>query len=178
MGDSASARRLAARIEKDMPRLDVVILNAVISPNGYVVGTEWWRSILQINVMATALLGLLLLPKMEASTSATHDLSHLVIVTSEAHRWLELSDVPDASRFSGRILRAVCAKPNGGNKWSPLLQNARSKLFAMHVSESLAALANGAGCKVGGDSNICVSRCAHILSGFTIHLAVLPSGMI
>ncbi|KAM0799029.1 hypothetical protein BDR22DRAFT_822938 [Usnea florida] len=136
MGDSESARRLAARMERDMPRLDVVILNAVISPNGYVVGTEGWRSILQINVMATALLGLLLLPKMKASTAATHDLSHLVIVTSEAHRWLELNDFPGASKFGGRILRAISAKAN----------EYEIKLFVMY-SESLAALANGAGCK-------------------------------
>ena len=144
MGDYASVQRFAARIEKDMPRLDVAILNAGISPNDYVVGTEGWESTLQINVMATALLGLLLLPKMKASTAATHDMSHLVVVTSEAHRWLELSDFPDATKFGGWILRAVSAKPNGGNNWNPLLQNARSKLFAMYVSESLAALANGA----------------------------------
>ena len=131
-----------------MPGLDVAILNTGISPNGYVVGTEGWKSTLQINAMATAPLGLLLPPKMKASTAAT----------SEAHRWLELSDFPDASRLGGRILRAVSAKPNGGNKWNTLLQNARSKLFAMY-SESLAALANGAGCNVGGDSNTRVSRC-------------------
>ena len=86
MEDYASVQRFAARIEKDMPRLDVAILNAGTSPNDYVVGIEGCESILQVNVMATALLGLLLLPKMRASTVATHDLSHLIIVTSEAHR--------------------------------------------------------------------------------------------
>ncbi len=143
MGDYSSVQRFAARIEKEMPRLDVAILNAGISPNDYVVGVEGWESILQVNVMATALLGLLLLPRLRASTAVTHDLSHLVIVTSTAHTWLELSDFPDTAKFGGSILRAVSAKPSDGNKWNPLLQNARSKLFAMYVSESLAALATG-----------------------------------
>lgn len=117
--------------------------NAGISPHDYIMGVEGWESILQVNVMATALLGLLLLPKLRASTAATHDLSHLVVVTSEAHRWLEASDFPDPAKFGGSILQAVNTKPSDGNKWDPLLQNARSKLFAMYVSGSVAALATG-----------------------------------
>ncbi len=143
MGNFASVQRFAARIEKELPRLDVAILNAGISPNDYVVGVEGWESILQVNVMATALLGLLLLPKLRASTAATHNLSHLIIVTSEAHRWLEPSDFPNPANFGGSILQAVNAKPLNGKKWDPFLQYARSKLFAMYVSESLAALAIG-----------------------------------
>ncbi len=143
MGNYASVQRFAARIEREMPRLDVAILNAGISPSDYEVGAEGWESILQVNVMATALLGLLLLPKLRVSTATIHDLSHLVIVTSEAHRWLEMSDFPDPAKFDGSILHAVNARPSDGNKWNPLQQNARSKLFAMYVSESLAALATG-----------------------------------
>ena len=143
MGNYASVQRFAARVEKELPRLDVAILNAGIAPNDYVVGVEGWESIMQVNVMATALLGLLLLPRLRASTSATGDLSHLVIVTSEAHRWLESSDFPDPANFGGSILQAFNVRPRDGKKWDPLLQNARSKLFAMYISESLAALAFG-----------------------------------
>jgi len=143
MGDYSSVQRFAARMEREMPRLDVAILNAGISPNDYVVGAEGWESILQVNVMATALLGLLLLPRLRASTAVIRDLPHLVIVTSEAHRWLELSDFPDTAKFDGNLLRAVSARPSDGKKWDPLLQNARSKLFAMYISESLAVLATG-----------------------------------
>ena len=141
MGNYASVRRFAERVETDMPRLDIAILNAGISPNDYVVGVEGWESVLQINVMATALLGLLLLPKLKSSTADTHDLSHLVIVTSEAHRWLVSSDFPDPAAFGGSILQSVNARPRDGKSWDPLLQNARSKLFAMYVSEALASLA-------------------------------------
>ena len=141
MANYASVQRFAARIEKEVPCLDVAVLNAGISPHDYVVGVEGWESVIQVNVMATALLGLLLLPKLRSSTSITHNLSHLVIVTSEAHRWLEASDFPDPADFGGSILQAVNARPRNGKAWDPLLQNARSKLFAMYVSEALASLA-------------------------------------
>ncbi|MDI1487785.1 MAG: hypothetical protein OHK93_007057 [Ramalina farinacea] len=88
-GEYTSVQKFAARVEKEISRLDVAVLNAAISPNDYIVGVEGWESTLQVNVMATALLGLLLLPKMRASAAVPNDLSHLVIVTSEAHRWLE-----------------------------------------------------------------------------------------
>ena len=144
MGNYASVQRFAARVEKEMPRLDVAILSAGITPHDYQMSAEGWESTLQVNVMAMALLALLILPKLRDSTATTQDLSHLIIVTSEAHRWLETSDFPKPTESGGDLLRAVNAKPSDGTKWDPLLQNARSKLFAMYVSESLAALANSA----------------------------------
>lgn len=140
MGSYTSVQRFAARVETEMPRLDVAILNAGISPNDYVISAEGWESVIQVNVMATALLGLLLLPKLRSSTLEVES-SRLVIVTSEAHRWLQPSDFPDPSDFGGSILQAVNARPPKGKAWDPLLQNARSKLFAMYISSSLAALA-------------------------------------
>ena len=143
MGNYTSVQRFAARVENELPRLDVAILNAGISPNDYVIGAEGWESVIQVNVMATALLGLLLLPKLRSSTAAMHEaeVSRLVIVTSEAHRWLQPSDFPDPSAFGDSILQAVNARPPNGKAWDPLLQNARSKLFGMYISTSLAALA-------------------------------------
>ena len=76
-------------------------------------------------------------------------MSHLLIVTSEAHRWLEWSDIPDSTRFGNNILRAVNANPSEEDialkthKWESLPQYARSKLFVMYISESLATLARG-----------------------------------
>ena len=124
-----------------MPRLDVAILNAGMTSHDYVIGVEGWESTLQVNVMSTALLGLLLLPKLRASTIATQDPSHLVIVASAAHQWLEKSDLPDLEIGEGNILQSVNAEPSGSKSWDPLVQNARSKLFAMYISESLAQLA-------------------------------------
>ena len=140
MGSYASIQKFASRVEKELPRLDVAVLNAGISPNDYVVGAEGWESILQINVLGTALLGLLLLPKLKASKVSREDTPHLIIVTSEAQRWLEAKDFPDPAQHGGNLLLAVNARPEDVKQWNPLLQYARSKLFAMYISRSLAAL--------------------------------------
>lgn len=121
-------------------RLDIAILKAGKSPNDYVIGAEGWESVVQVNVMATALLGLLLLPRLRSSTHEA-ELSHLVIVTLEGHRRLRPSDFPDPSDFGGSLSQAVNARPANGKAWDPLLQNARLKVFAMYISSSLAALA-------------------------------------
>ena len=143
MGNYTSVQRFAARVEKELPSLDIAVLNAGVSPNDYMVGVEGWESTIQVNVMATALLGLLLLPKLRDSQATTHRVSHLVVVTSEAHRWLEPSDFPDPADFGGSILQAVNTRPRSAPQWDPFLQNARSKLFAMYISESLATLSLG-----------------------------------
>ncbi len=141
MGSYKSIRKFAAHVEQELPRLDVAVLNAGISPNDYVMGAEGWESTLQVNVMGIALLGLLLLRKLKASKVSREDIPHLVIVTSEAHRWLEAKDFPDPAQYGGNLLLAVNARPAHAKDWNPLPQYARSKLFAMYVSRSLAALA-------------------------------------
>ena len=128
MQDYASIRRFASRVN-ELPRVDAAILNAGIVPNDYVRSPEGWESALQVNVLSTALLGLLLMPKLQQTVG-----SHLLIVTSEAHRWLEVSDFP----VGDHPLTAV----NTDENWNPLLQNARSKLLAMYVSQELACLGN------------------------------------
>ena len=46
MGNYDSVQKFAARVEKELPHLDVAILNAGISPSDYVVGVEGWESVM------------------------------------------------------------------------------------------------------------------------------------
>ena len=142
MANYASITNFASRVGKELPRLDVAVLNAGIVVNDYTIGPEGWESMLQVNVLSTALLGLLLLPRLEASKVTKDDAPHLVIVTSEAHRWLEASDLPNPSEYGGNILRAINAKPSDGKQWNPFLQHATTKLLALYVSCSIADLSN------------------------------------
>ena len=144
MNSFSSIERFARRAKKELARLDVVVLSAGVSPKDYVVESEGWESTLQVNVLGTALLGLLLLPKLKSS-SAESDLSHLLVVTSEAHRWLEDKDFPDTRPYDGNLLAVVNAEPENGKAWDGMLQNARSKLFAMYITQALADLAAKAG---------------------------------
>ena len=153
MSNYDSVQQFAKRACDDLCHLDVVVLNAGISPKEYVVGWEGWESTLQVNVMGTALLGLLLLPKMKASKTLEQGTPHLIIVTSEAHRWLEDKDLPDAKPYGGNLLEAVNAKPTEGQSWDGMLQNARTKLFDMYITQALATLST----QTSGENQVIVT---------------------
>jgi NAD(P)-dependent dehydrogenase (short-subunit alcohol dehydrogenase family) len=111
-----------------------ITLTSRLISKEYTVSPEGWESTLQVNVLSTALLVLLLLPKLRASKTSADIISHLVIVTSEAHRWLEATDIPDPGQYGGNILQAANARPADAKTWDGLLQNAKSKLFAMYCT--------------------------------------------
>ncbi|KFY71310.1 hypothetical protein V499_08474 [Pseudogymnoascus sp. VKM F-103] len=140
MGRYSSIQQFANRAGAELQRLDVVILNAGVASKEFTIGHEGWQSTLQVNVLGTALLALLLLPKLKLSKAST-DTSRLVIVTSEAHRWVESTDIPDTVPYGGSILQALNARPADKTTWNGLDQMAKSKLLAMYVARSLAALA-------------------------------------
>lgn len=140
MGRYSSIQQFANRAGAELQRLDVVMLNAGVASKEFTIGHEGWQSTLQVNVLGTALLALLLLPKLKLSKTST-DTSRLVIVTSEAHRWVESTDIPDTGPYGGSILQALNAQPADKATWNGLDQMAKSKLLAMYVARSLAALA-------------------------------------
>ena len=153
MSNYTSVQQFAKRASDELRHLDVLILNAGVSPKEYIVGSEGWESTLQVNVMSTALLGLLLLPKMKASKASEQYPPHLVIVTSEAHRWLEDKDLPDAKPYGGNLLEAVNAKPTADQSWDGMLQSARTKLFDMYITQALAILST----KPNGENQVIVT---------------------
>lgn len=140
MGRYSSIQQFASRASAELQRLDVAILNAGVASKEFTIGHEGWQSTLQVNVLGTALLALLLLPKLKLSKTSTNT-SRLVIVTSEAHRWIERTDIPDTAPYGGSILQALNARPADNATFSGLHQLAKSKLLAMYVARSVAALA-------------------------------------
>ncbi|KAL5346937.1 hypothetical protein ACLOAV_008080 [Pseudogymnoascus australis] len=140
MGRYSSIQQFATRATAELQRLDVAILNAGVASKEFTIGHEGWQSTLQVNVLGTALLALLLLPKLRLSKTTT-DISRLVIVTSEAHRWVESTDIPDTKPYGGSILQSLNARPADTAAWNGLNQLAISKLLATHVARSVAALA-------------------------------------
>lgn len=67
MLDYDSIKAFAAKVDTEVERLDVVVLNAGVRVGAYQQSTYGWEKTLQVNVLSTALLGLLLLPKLKAS---------------------------------------------------------------------------------------------------------------
>ena len=67
MDNFQSVKSFAERVESELERLDVALLNAGVVSRTFKLSPEGWEETLQVNVLATALLALLLLPKLRAS---------------------------------------------------------------------------------------------------------------
>ena len=67
MDSFQSVKSFADRVGSELERLDVALLNAGLISRTFKLSPEDWEETLQVNVLATALLALLLLPKLRAS---------------------------------------------------------------------------------------------------------------
>ena len=84
--DFASVTAFGKRAQA-LNRLDIAILNAGVMKREYIQAPSGHELHLQINYLATALLSLLLLPRLKENAKAAGQPSHLTIVTSEMHMW-------------------------------------------------------------------------------------------
>ena len=121
-------------VEKTITQLDIVILNAGVMQRDYIQSREGWEKTLQINTISTALLALLLLPKLSQSRRKEGDLPRLIFVNSILYQCAK-RDLLGYSR--GRVLETL-------NERSPVFagiqQYAISKLLALYFMKDLAAL--------------------------------------
>jgi len=95
LGNFSSVIAFADRFERDGGRLDILVANAAVAQMKYATTVDGWEETVQVNHLSTALLSLLLLPRMlhAASQGST---PRLVIVSSGAH-YLAKFDEEDIS---------------------------------------------------------------------------------
>lgn len=129
MLDYDSIKAFAARVDKELKTVDVAILNAGVMQALDERSRYGWEKTMQVNVISTALLGLLLLPKMKASKSLDH-VPVLELVGSSLHTRITRLNSPEGSGplgwYSDHFSRA---------------QYGISKLFMEHVNIGLAEAA-------------------------------------
>ncbi|KAI0837309.1 NAD(P)-binding protein [Hypoxylon sp. FL0890] len=88
---------------------DYVILNAGLSGVDFKLGDEGWEQNIQVNVLSTALLGLLLLPWMKAERAQRSAPAHLAVVGSSRHlepniqEWMEWATGPGILRHFNKL---------------------------------------------------------------------------
>lgn len=80
-----SVHRFVADLNKAVDYIDVVLLNAGLAAPRFSTSEEGWEMAVQVNVLSTALMGLLLLPKLRATAEARRALVHVTFVNSVAH---------------------------------------------------------------------------------------------
>ncbi|KAI9655880.1 MAG: hypothetical protein M1829_000483 [Trizodia sp. TS-e1964] len=87
MARHASVRAFAARVASDLPRVDVVLLNAGMMAAEFHQSPQGWEDTLQVNTISTALLAALLVPVLRAKRGAGSSAPpHIVFVGSSMHR--------------------------------------------------------------------------------------------
>jgi retinol dehydrogenase 12 len=85
MSNSASVLEFANRVNKELPRLDIAALNAGVATELYKASKDGWEETLQVNVISTAYLAILLLPKMYATADQYGVTPRLNITSSGIH---------------------------------------------------------------------------------------------
>ncbi|KUJ09390.1 NAD(P)-binding protein [Mollisia scopiformis] len=106
-----SVRDFVQTLNAKVPRLHVAQLAGGVTKVNYEITTDGYESTLQINALSPALLGLLLLPKLQATASESPhgEPSHLSFVNSIAHLEVKSTDLsPD------QTLIELC---NDSSKW-------------------------------------------------------------
>jgi NAD(P)-dependent dehydrogenase (short-subunit alcohol dehydrogenase family) len=131
MSTLASTKAFAERVKQEVKKIDYVLLNAGLLNPGFKQGKEGFEESIQVNVLSTALLGLLLLPWMK---EAGHGKAHLGFVTSGLHRSVAIDQWPQSDVLS-HFSRA--------ENWPKSGMYATSKLLEQYVVREIAKLALG-----------------------------------
>ncbi|KAH8599019.1 hypothetical protein B0O99DRAFT_614783 [Bisporella sp. PMI_857] len=126
----ASIEAFVQEVSTKFPRIDVAVLNAGSAPATYELSPHGWEMSLQVNVISTAYLAILLLPKLRDTFSLTGSPPHLEIVSSRGHGNAKMQDVTAPNG----ILNKVNDKKSFG-----LQQYVNTKLLVMWAMRHIAA---------------------------------------
>lgn len=131
MSDFQSVKKFASRINQEITRVDVALLNAGLWNRDYTTSREGWEETLQVNVLSTSLLAFLLLPKLRESASV-EDPAHLTIVSSQQF----VRAKAESLRTDGPLLDHL----NDSGRFSGPKQYGVSKLLVEYVVKTIAGL--------------------------------------
>ncbi|KAF4991029.1 hypothetical protein FDECE_14178 [Fusarium decemcellulare] len=140
----SSVEAFAHRVSNKFPEIHAAILNAGIAPVAYNTSDNKWESSLQTNVLSTAYLAILLLPKLRQTAKSSGHPTHLEFVTSNGHGDVNVASVESDSNLLEKV--------NNADNFNMLKQYSITKLLEMYVVREIAA-------KVSPSEVIVVSVC-------------------
>jgi NAD(P)-dependent dehydrogenase (short-subunit alcohol dehydrogenase family) len=91
MSSYQSVQDFAEKVDRELPRLDVALLNAGIATMQWNMA-EQDESTITVNVVSTFLLAYLLLPKLKESAQKFNIRPNLTITASEVHAWCKFEE--------------------------------------------------------------------------------------
>jgi len=136
LADFASVKSFAEKFERECPRLDILVMNAGIVASKYETSVAGWESTIQVNNLSTALLSLLLLPRMVDTGKKFGSTSRLVVVASDVHYWAVLGD--EVKQSSNPIAK-LSSKEYNSAAANPMVRNSYydSKLLNVFFARAL-----------------------------------------
>ncbi|PLN77385.1 short-chain dehydrogenase/reductase family protein [Aspergillus taichungensis] len=129
MGSFQSVKQFANRVDKEIDRLDIALLNAGLFNREYATSPEGWEETLQVNTLSTSLLALLLLPKLRAGSTGS-DPAHLTVVSSQQFVRVQTKSL----RTPGPLLKHL----NDPRNFAGPAQYGISKLLLEYVLKTVA----------------------------------------
>ncbi|KAJ5820161.1 hypothetical protein N7474_005752 [Penicillium riverlandense] len=131
MSSFQSVKSFAGRVNTELPRLDVALLNAGLWNRNYARSGEEWEETVQVNTLSTSLLALLLLPKLRESSTASEP-THLSLVSSQQFVRVKAESL----RTDGPLLEYV----NDASHFKGPKQYGLSKLLLEYVVKNIAQI--------------------------------------
>ncbi|KAK3394198.1 hypothetical protein B0H63DRAFT_444378 [Podospora didyma] len=142
LSDFASVQAFIPALESVTSHLDVALLNAGLCNPSYEATAAGWEIAVQVNVLATALMAILLLPLLRtaAATGGTKPpaAAHLTFVNSRGHMTIKdewLAKSPDK--------KSLLAAANDAKTWNPEKSYCLVKLLAMAAMLAIAQASSG-----------------------------------
>lgn len=157
MNNYKSVAEFAERASKELPRLDVAMLNAGLMFRDYVSSPDGWEEILQVNTLSTVYLAILLLPQLRASSSETN-IPHLVFTASSRFKGCTLEELTPPN--GGKIIDYLNAK----DTFNSQRQYSASKLFIEFAMRHIAEHTKGSDGSIQVNvSSVCPGFCSSSL---------------
>jgi NAD(P)-dependent dehydrogenase (short-subunit alcohol dehydrogenase family) len=135
MSSFASMKVFARQLSDHEHQLDAAVLNAGMTSASYQLSPEEYEVSVQVNVLSTALLAVLLLPKLREAARQSGTPSHLEFVGSVGHRMVKPDAFDSVLHNEGHLLDFVNDKKNFGIPATYCY----TKLLIMYVMEGLVA---------------------------------------
>jgi NAD(P)-dependent dehydrogenase (short-subunit alcohol dehydrogenase family) len=137
MSRSASVREFSQRVTRELPRLDVAALNAGVATKDWELSPDGYEQTLQVNVISTALLAVLLLPKLCATADEYGVTPRMSIVSSGLH---EIAGLPKMPK-DANVIEWLNTEKNFNKKWgyyqvSKLLEIFYFQELAKHIPQA------------------------------------------
>ncbi|KAM0269444.1 hypothetical protein ACHAQH_009733 [Verticillium albo-atrum] len=103
----ASVRSFVNTLNARVPHIDVALLNAGIAPPSFTRSPDGHEMGVQVNVLSTALMAVLLLPKLRTSAAAGRGPVNLTFVNSHAHTEVEREWLQNRTLYAATVDEAT-----------------------------------------------------------------------